>query len=127
MAPVMRLIPALRTSFARLPIEVRGRFPRRAKRALARAGSPAPTITRLPRIVCPRRAPGRRVYSLVFSRPSAPKRSSAAPVVNSFVFEASTRRVREAQLNRMRLRGASMSITHAPLAPPARCIWLVSS
>ncbi len=123
----MRLIPALRTSFARLAIEVRGRFLRRAKPGLARAGSPAPTITRLPSSVCPRWAFGRRAYSLVFSLPLAPKRSSAAPVVNSFVFEASTRRVREAQLNRMRLRGASMSITQAPLAPPARCIWLFSS
>ena len=46
-------------------------------------------------------------------------------MVNSFVFEARMRRVRDAQLNRRRLRGASMSITQAPLEPPARCIWLL--
>src|SRR3954470_2355416 len=47
-------------------------------------------------------------------------------MVNSFVFEARIRRLCDAELNSVFRRGASMSLTQAPLAPPTRCIWWLS-
>jgi hypothetical protein len=46
--------------------------------------------------------------------------------VNSFVFEARARRVREAQLKSVGLCRAERSVTKAPLAPPTPCICLAS-
>jgi hypothetical protein len=126
--PVIRLSPVRAIERARLETRVTGWSWARAKRAVPKAGSPSPTTTRSPS----------RVESRVpVSAPSAnarvrrwalgPSSSRKAAVVNSFWFDAGTRRSFASLPYSAPSELASTSKTKAPLAPPASAIASASS